>query len=56
VGGAAIVQGAGGQVTDLDGAAFDCETGRILATNGLIHEQMQRILQGVARRANTPWP
>jgi myo-inositol-1(or 4)-monophosphatase len=56
VGGAAIVQGAGGQVTDLDGAPFDGETGRILASNGLIHEQMQRILQGVARRANAPWP
>ena len=56
VGGAAIVQGAGGQVTDLDGGVFDGETGRILASNGLLHEQMQRILQGVARHTNTPWP
>jgi myo-inositol-1(or 4)-monophosphatase len=56
VGGAAIVLGAGGQVTDLDGGAFDGETGRILATNGHIHDQMQRILQGVSRRANAPWP
>ena len=37
VGGAAIVQGAGGQVTDLDDGAFDGETDRILASNGLIH-------------------
>jgi myo-inositol-1(or 4)-monophosphatase len=56
VGGAAIVLGAGGQVTDLDGSPFDGETGRILASNGLIHDQMTRILQGVARRANAPWP
>ena len=56
VGGAAIVLGAGGQVTDLDGSAFDGETGRILATNGHIHEQMQRILQDVSRSADAPWP
>ena len=56
VGGAAIVLGAGGQVTDLDGSPFDGETGRILASNGLLHDQMTRILQGVARRANAPWP
>jgi myo-inositol-1(or 4)-monophosphatase len=56
VGGAAIVLGAGGQVTDLDGSAFDGETGRILASNGQVHDQMMRILQGVTRRANAPWP
>jgi len=56
VGGAAIVRGAGGQATDLDGGEFDGETGRILASNGLLHDQMMRILQGVARRASSPWP
>jgi myo-inositol-1(or 4)-monophosphatase len=56
VGGAAIVLGAGGQVTDLDGGAFDGETGRILASNGRIHGEMQRVLHGVARGANAPWP
>jgi myo-inositol-1(or 4)-monophosphatase len=56
VGGAAIVLGAGGQVSDLDGGPFDGETGRVLASNGPIHEQMMRILEGVARRANAPWP
>ncbi len=54
--GAAIVTGAGGRVTDLDGGAFDGETGRILASNGHIHDQMRRILQDVARDGNTPWP
>ena len=56
VAGAAIVLGAGGQVSDLDGGPFDGETGRILASNGHLHDQMMRILQGVARRANAPWP
>ena len=56
VAGAAIVLGAGGRVTDLDGGPFDGETGRILASNGHLHDQMMRILQGVARRGNTPWP
>jgi len=36
--------------------AFDGETGRILASNGLIHDQMQRVLHDVARGTNAPWP
>jgi myo-inositol-1(or 4)-monophosphatase len=56
VAGAAIVLGAGGRATDLDGTPFDGETGRVLASNGHLHDQMMRILQGVARRANAPWP
>ena len=56
VAGAAIVEGAGGRATDLDGSPFDGRTGRVLASNGHIHEQMIRILQGVARRSNAPWP
>jgi len=56
VGGAAIVLAAGGQVSDLDGTPFNGETGRILASNGLIHDQMMRILQGVSRRNSSPWP
>jgi myo-inositol-1(or 4)-monophosphatase len=56
VAGAAIVEGAGGRATELDGTPFDGETGRVLASNGHIHDQMIRILQGVARRSNAPWP
>jgi myo-inositol-1(or 4)-monophosphatase len=56
VAGAAIIVGARGRVSDLDGTPFDGETGRILASNGHIHDQMMRILQGVARRSNAPWP
>jgi myo-inositol-1(or 4)-monophosphatase len=56
VAGAAIVEGAGGRATELDGSPFIGTTGRVLATNGHIHDQMIRILQGVARRSNAPWP
>jgi myo-inositol-1(or 4)-monophosphatase len=56
VAGAAIIFGAGGRVSDIDGTPFVGETGRILASNGHLHDQMLRILQSVARRANAPWP
>jgi len=56
VGGSAIVIGAGGQATDLDGSPFDGLTGRVLATNGRIHGEFIRVLEGVARGANAPWP
>jgi myo-inositol-1(or 4)-monophosphatase len=56
VGGAAIVMGAGGRATDLDGQPVDGTTGRVLATNGLIHDEISRVLEGVARRENAPWP
>jgi myo-inositol-1(or 4)-monophosphatase len=56
VAGAAIVEGAGGRATELDGTSFVGTTGRVLATNGRIHDQMIRILQDVARRSNAPWP
>lgn len=56
VGGAAIVQGAGGRATELDGTPFVGETGRVLATNGRIHEQIMRVLESVAREQRAPWP
>jgi myo-inositol-1(or 4)-monophosphatase len=56
VAGAAIVEGAGGRASDLDGSPFDGRTGRVLASNGLIHGEMTTLLEGVARRTNAPWP
>jgi myo-inositol-1(or 4)-monophosphatase len=56
VAGAAIVIGAGGKATELDGTAFDGETGRVLASNGPLHEQMIGILREVSRRTDAPWP
>ena len=56
VAGAAIVIGAGGKATELDGTPFDGETGRVLASNGPLHEQMIGVLHEVAQRTKTPWP
>ena len=56
VAGAAIVIGAGGKATELDGTPFDGETGRVLASNGPLHEQMIGVLREVAQRTETPWP
>jgi myo-inositol-1(or 4)-monophosphatase len=56
VAGAAIVAGAGGRATELDGTPFVGTTGRVLASNGLIHDQMIGVLHDVARGSNAPWP
>ena len=48
VGGAAIVLEAGGRIGDPDHGAFVPETGRILASNSLIHDQMKAVLAEVA--------
>ena len=56
VAGAAIVEAAGGRATELDGTPFDGETGRVLATNGRVHDEMCAILRGVALSAGRPWP
>lgn len=56
VAGAAIVEGAGGRATELDGTPFVGTTGRVLASNGRIHQQMIDVLHGVAHRSNAPWP
>lgn len=56
VGGAALVRAAGGVVTDLDGGAFDGQTGRALATNGRIHAALSGRLQDVARASGESWP
>jgi myo-inositol-1(or 4)-monophosphatase len=45
--GVLMVREAGGTVTDLDGSPFDLHSGRILATNGKIHQQMQEALAQV---------
>jgi myo-inositol-1(or 4)-monophosphatase len=44
VAGVVLVQEAGGQVTAYDGTAFALTSGRILATNGLIHDDLSREL------------
>ncbi len=56
VGGAAIVNAAGGLATEMDGTHFDGETGRVLATNGIIHAQMISVLRQVAESSGGSWP
>jgi myo-inositol-1(or 4)-monophosphatase len=45
--GAILVTEAGGKVSAYDQSAFDIRTGRILATNGLLHETMSDVLSQV---------
>lgn len=49
--GVLLVREAAGQVTDLDGCPFNLHSGRILATNAHIHQQMQVVL---AQEADGP--
>ena len=51
--GVAIVEAAGGTVTAYDRSSFDLRSGRILATNGRIHEELSRELRHV--RQIEPW-
>ncbi len=44
--GVLLVQEAGGRVTDLSGNPLDLRRGRILATNGLLHDEMARLIAG----------
>jgi myo-inositol-1(or 4)-monophosphatase len=45
MGGALIVEEAGGRVTGLDGSPWDAHQGHVLASNGHIHDAMLRIAQ-----------
>jgi myo-inositol-1(or 4)-monophosphatase len=49
VGGAAIIAGAGGTVTELDGSPFNPLTGAVLASNGHIHREMMEVLSHLGR-------
>lgn len=45
VAGVVILEEAGGMVTSYDGNALDIQSGRILATNALIHQELSRSLK-----------
>jgi myo-inositol-1(or 4)-monophosphatase len=51
--GVAILEAAGGTVTAYDRSKFDIRSGRILATNGKLHEELSRELLHV--KAIEPW-
>jgi myo-inositol-1(or 4)-monophosphatase len=42
--GVLLVEEAGGRVTHFNGQPFDIYTPPILASNGLVHEEMMRVL------------
>ena len=42
--GALLVEEAGGRVTDMEGQPFSSRTGSIIASNGRVHEEMERII------------
>ncbi|MEO1522244.1 MAG: inositol monophosphatase family protein, partial [Cyanobacteria bacterium J06633_2] len=42
--GVVLVEEAGGRVTAYDQHPFEIETGRILATNGTIHQELSNVL------------
>ncbi len=48
--GVLLVEEAGGKVTDFEGQPYRLGDHVLLASNGLIHEEMQRIAAGIARR------
>jgi myo-inositol-1(or 4)-monophosphatase len=45
--GSVLVQEAGGRVTGIDGGALDVDAPTLLASNGLIHEEMRRALKEI---------
>jgi myo-inositol-1(or 4)-monophosphatase len=47
MGGALIVQEAGGTVTGLDGSPWDAHAGHVLASNGRIHDEMLAVVRSV---------
>src|SRR5579875_46269 len=48
--GIAIVSEAGGRISDLSGQPFDIRKGHILATNGLIHDEVVAVLESLKGR------
>jgi len=45
MGGALIVEEAGGRVTNIDGAPWDAHRGNIVASNGHVHEEMLAVIR-----------
>lgn len=46
--GVVLIEEARGQVTDFTGGPLDIYTPKVVATNGLLHEQMLTVIQGLA--------
>ena len=48
--GALIVREAGGRITGMDGTPFDPAAAHLVASNGLVHEEMLNVIADVTRR------
>ena len=48
--GSLLVEEAGGRVTGLDGAPLDIDRPTVLASNGIIHDEMLAVLREVRKR------
>jgi myo-inositol-1(or 4)-monophosphatase len=48
--GSVLVEEAGGRVTSIDGTPLDLDRPAVLASNGIIHEEMLEVLRGVRGR------
>ena len=49
-----IIREAGGAVTDFSGKPFSMYSGETMASNGLIHDKMTRVLKGKQQKFNQP--
>ncbi|HYL83099.1 MAG TPA: inositol monophosphatase family protein [Candidatus Angelobacter sp.] len=52
--GVLLVEEAGGKVSDFEGKAYELGGRVILATNGVIHEEMRKVALEISRRASAP--
>lgn len=52
--GTLIVEEAGGLVTDVDGSPFQLRAGQILASNGRVHQELQRLLATAPKNRRRP--
>jgi myo-inositol-1(or 4)-monophosphatase len=52
--GVLIVQEAGGKITDLEGRSYVLGGKSILASNGLIHDEMEQLAADIAKRDTPP--
>lgn len=52
--GVLMVQEAGGRVTDFTAAPYDLDTTQLLATNGMIHQEMLEVISEAGRKRSNP--
>ena len=51
--GALLLEEAGGRITGIDGTAFDAAAGHLVASNGLVHDEMLAVISAFRSRKGT---